>query len=931
MKKKKIKPLKKIKHFEASGWNTTDLDEIARRQYRGQTEKFRIRNVGSDPYFSEFEVHSLESTSCYRVEIRSLGDQINSCDCPDYSNNELGTCKHIEHVLFRLQKKGVKLFKHTEAVGSHFTEIYLDQRDKQIYVSWSKKTKESVRVGLSPFFSAENKLRGDPLLTYKKLMLFITEQLKRLQRYVRVSRHISSFIEYQTRLRERQSAKEIFLKDVNAGKKRLDVVQFPLYPYQKEGMLHLAFTERALLADEMGLGKTVQAIAACELLRKYKNVKRVLVVATASLKTEWEEQIDKFTQSSSMIVVGTRANRLKQYQQPAFFYLTNYEQIVMDKAAIQDILQPDVIILDEAQRIKNWQTKAAQAVKQLKSRYAFVLTGTPLENRIDDIYSIVQFLDPHVFGALFRFNRKFYQVDEKGRATGYKNLDELHQKVCTLMLRRLKQEVEGQLPDRTVNTFFVKMEQEQRDRYDEYKSRVARLVMQSKRRPLSPDEFKKMQMWLSCMRMLCDTPYILDPDCQISPKLSELKKILSEVLLDKTAKILIFSEWERMLQLVRNMLEKQKISIAWHTGSVPQQKRRLEIKRFKEDPLCRIFLSTDSGSVGLNLQNANFVINLDLPWNPAKLEQRIARAWRKHQTRKVQVIYLVCEESIEHQMLGLLAKKQTLAQGVLDGTDDLREMVLPSGRAAFLDRMEQLMAEKSLNEKPQPASPPLQEYQNPTSGERTLFVVADLEQREQIEKKLQSSDNPMPHLEVISPDVFATIQRLAEAGVLVIQSPEKIWQNPEAFTLPIKKLSEKQIEDMRQLLSLAGRKQQMSQVLIDNDFLQESLAAIKAALEATVEAFLYISSSKKTEEITDDLLWIENTLIKEHGFPSAVLELLQGLHQDAALIHPGPVRHLLALQESIFKYVNQECKRHSDVGAKMKEIANKEVAILKYD
>lgn len=125
---------------------------------------------------------------------------------------------------------------------------------------------------------------------------------------------------------------------------------------------------------------------------------------------------------------------------------------------------------------------------------------------------------------------------------------------------------------------------------------------------------------------------------------------------------------------------------------MPQDRRRAEIARFKRDPDCRLFLSTDSGSVGLNLQIASSVINLDLPWNPAKLEQRIARAWRKNQMRTVDVINLVTEDSIEHVMLQVLSQKQALADGVLDGQDDLKAMKLPSGRRAFVERMSAMMA-----------------------------------------------------------------------------------------------------------------------------------------------------------------------------------------------------------------------------------------------
>ena len=140
-----------------------------------------------------------------------------------------------------------------------------------------------------------------------------------------------------------------------------------------------------------------------------------------------------------------------------------------DADDINALLQPDVVVLDEAQRIKNWQTKTARRVKSLRSPYAFVLTGTPVENRIDELYSIVQYLDPELLGPLFRFNRDFYELDERGRPVDYQNLDELRERLKPVMLRRRKADVENELPGRTVKTYFVPMAEEQRLRYEDYR------------------------------------------------------------------------------------------------------------------------------------------------------------------------------------------------------------------------------------------------------------------------------------------------------------------------------------------------------------------------------------------------------------------------------------------------------------------------------
>ena len=340
----------------------------------------------------------------------------------------------------------------------------------------------------------------------------------------------TSWLERESRERSRTKARAKFLADVERGKASFDLVKLPLLPYQREGMLHLAFGERALLADEMGLGKTVQAIAACELLARRKGIERVLVVCPASLKAEWEEQIARFTDRPAKSVFGPRPQRLADYREPTFFNIVNYEQVLSDAEDINTLLAPDVVILDEAQRIKNWQTKTARRVKQLRSPYAFVLTGTPLENRIDELYSIVQYLDPELVGPLFRFNRAFYELDERGRPVNYKNLGQLRDRVAPVMLRRRKADVEGELPGRTVTNYFVPMADEQRLRYEEYSKKAARLLAQAQRRPLLPKEFEQLMIYLACMRMICDTPAILDPTCRVSPKLEELERVLGDLL-----------------------------------------------------------------------------------------------------------------------------------------------------------------------------------------------------------------------------------------------------------------------------------------------------------------------------------------------------------------------------------------------------------------
>jgi len=905
----------------SSGWSTSDADEIERRRMRGVNEAIQVEcQTPDDEFFGFYRVRS-DTDRNYRVEIRSLAEPINSCDCPDHRINGLGTCKHIEALLHRLQHRRKRAYRAAAARCSSYFEIFLDRRDHQIRIIWpvgsGRERRSRTRDILLPFFTDKDLLLAEPLDGLPALERAIDASHIAVKRRIRVSSELKAWLGMLDRRAQQLRSRQHFEAEVSAGSESLDLVKHPLYLYQQEGMLHLTFTGRALLADEMGLGKTVQAIAACELLRRIKGIRRVLVVSPASLKGEWEEQIAKFTDLPSRIIQGPRASRLRQYREPAFFNLVNYEQIRPDVDEINTVLAPDVIILDEAQRIKNWRTKTAMSVKRLNSPFAFVLTGTPVENRIDEVYSIIQFLDPSIFGPLFRFNRDYYQLDERGRAIGYKNLDLLHQRLRPVMLRRRKQDVEGQLPGRTINTYFVAMHKEQMLRYQEYEANVARLAAMARNRPLTKEEMERLQRQLACMRMLCDTPYILDQECRISPKLKELGKIIEEIMEDGDHKIIIFSEWERMLQLVREQVEGMGIGYALHTGKVSQPKRRDQIRRFKDDPDCRLFLSTDSGSLGLNLQVADVVINLDMPWNPARLEQRIARAWRKHQKRPVQVINLVSEHTIEHRMLSLLDQKRLLAEGVVDGKG-VSEMDLPSGRAAFLERIDALVSTQA-KAPPIPPSDPFDRLRDDIlscwsnrlelmelHGEgdrRTLLVVAD-----QLDAALQSAltrqlqeqfPDQRPQLKILDRDTYSTIQSLIEAGVLnVSQDDTRTLYRATAENRSNDDARSLRLSEALEHLARGERKQRMAKLLAQGGFILEALAPMREAVDFALLALTLWRGHKA--ETTPDPELIDSMLVQTKLLPAESLSFTTRLRDEQAELDETQAAKLLAQSASLF-------------------------------
>ncbi|HMC32939.1 MAG TPA: C-terminal helicase domain-containing protein, partial [Myxococcales bacterium] len=391
--------------------------------------------------------------------------------------------------------------------------------------------------------------------------------------------------------------------------------------------------------------------------------------------------------------------------------------------------------------------------------------------------------------------------------------------------------------------------------YAEYESRVARLLAVAKKRPLTREEQEKLQRWLACMRMLCDTAYILTPNNRECPKIHELEAVLEDLDVRRSQKAIVFSEWERMLELVRALAGEMNLGFAWHTGSVPQTKRRDEIRRFKSDPGCRLFLSTDSGGLGLNLQVASVVINLDLPWNPARLEQRIARAWRKHQTRSVHVVNLISEGTIEHRMMGTLAAKQQLADGILDARGDLAAVRMPTAAGGrFLDRLRVLM-EAKIRPDAAPPAPPV-----PSLVERLRAKLGDEIAPRLVDVRVLAADTQAAAVvivdrsgpeverviaarwpevatlasvpagvEVIDASTWEAVQRLARRGLLpALAGPSAPDASPEA--------EERRRMRAAELLRSAERKREMSGVLCAGGFAAEAAAPALDAVELALAA-----------------------------------------------------------------------------------------------
>ena len=485
-------------------------------------------------------------------------------------------------------------------------------------------------------------------------------------------------------------------------------------------------------------------------------------MAPASVKYQWETEIRKFTERSVQVIEGGNKVRQTQYGQPTFFRLINYELVLRDLDEL-NAWHPDLIVLDEAQRIKNWEAKVSRAVKKLRSRYALVLTGTPLENKLEELYSIVQFVDDRRLGPAFQFLSEHRVLDAEGKLVGYRNLNKIREKLEPIFLRRTRAEVLKQLPEQTQNIVYVELADAQRGPYADQQATLTRLVH---KKYLTEIDRRRILCCIANMRMLCDSTFLFDKQTNVSPKLEELAELLRQLIVEGPHKVVIFSQWEMMLQKVAEVVEGLGIGLAMLHGGVPGKERRGLLDRFREDPNCRAFLSTDAGGTGLNLQAADTVINVDVPWNPAVLDQRIARVHRLGQHRPVQVINLVTRGSVEERVLRTLAMKRTLFEGVFaGGSDEVGFQAL--GHQAFLDTMRQLVSDPEPQPVVEMASvvPPTTVAADP----RQVLVQAGVQFLETIAGLFGPAANPEANGQATN--VLASLVGKDQAGQPVLQLP----------------------------------------------------------------------------------------------------------------------------------------------------------------
>ncbi len=477
-----------------------------------------------------------------------------------------------------------------------------------------------------------------------------------------------------------------------------------LYPFQKVAVKYLETAGRALLALDMGLGKSISSLAAASNLIHKNKIKKTLIICPASLKFNWAVEIAKFTDYSYKTIGGDKDYRKESYKNNSDFTIMNYDLLRLDLKYISKC-KWDLIIADEIQRAKNYYTETSKSIKKLKSEYAFGLTGTPIENGLMDLFSVTRFVNPKIFGSNgLYFKERYHVLDGFGgiRSLREDRIHEINRKTSYFIMRRKKRDVLDNLPERITNNYYIELNKEERKLYNRYKQRA-----------VDSDNILEQFVYL---REICDCYNLVeDNEKVISSKLTELKRIIEEDL-PSDAKIIIFTEYERMALILENELKYKSVHL--HGGVKSDCKLEKEIEKsikkefvnlsekeidlkineerkkaicktcpyYNNDEIChtrkkiiskfnneeeyKLLISTNAGKEGLNLQPASVVVNYDKSFNPAVNEQRIGRIERIGQeAEKIFVINLICEDTLEERVEKKNEEKQDLFDKIIDRSD----------------------------------------------------------------------------------------------------------------------------------------------------------------------------------------------------------------------------------------------------------------------
>ncbi len=446
-------------------------------------------------------------------------------------------------------------------------------------------------------------------------------------------------------------------------------VKAKLRPYQQEGLNWLVCLQKnelgGCLADDMGLGKTLQAIALLAYIKQQKISKLPsLIVAPTSLIFNWNKEFEKFAPTMKLLTyTGVKREAIFKDIKKQDVVITTYGTVLNDVVKLQE-QDFNYVILDESQAIKNPNSKRYKSVKLLKAQNRLTLTGTPIENNTFDLYSQMNFLNPGLLGSMSHFKSEFSDAIDKSHSKEASDL--LAQIIYPFLLRRTKNQVATDLPQKTESIIYCEMGYEQRKIYEAFKDKYREFLLNK----FEENGEAKSQMYvlegLTKLRQICNSPQLLNEEEEYSNASIKLDMLIDNVktITSEGSKILVFSQFTSMLALVQERLLDENIVFEYLDGQT--RNREEKVKNFQENDDVSVFLiSLKAGGTGLNLTKAEYVFLIDPWWNPAVENQAIDRCYRIGQTKNVIAYRMICKDTIEEKIVSLQENKKDVSDSII--------------------------------------------------------------------------------------------------------------------------------------------------------------------------------------------------------------------------------------------------------------------------
>lgn len=559
--------------------------------------------INSENIYSNIEDNFKFTYKMEGIEYREINNILNSLKA------KKSFYKTKSNLLLDLEEEEVKSFFYTLEELNLFNddykgELYID-KFKLLYLD--NKIKEN-RV---PFINGKEKIKE------------ITEKLNNKEVYYEIPTNLNA------KLRDYQVRGYNFLKNIE----------------------NLGFG--AILADDMGLGKTIQTIA---LILSLKYKKGIVITPTAVLYN-WKNEFSKFAKDLKIGIIhgsSSERNKIKEKYKEYDVLLTTYGTLRSDIDFYKN-KKFDFCIIDEAQNIKNNKSKTTKCVKDIKSDFKLALTGTPIENNILELWSIFDYIMPMYLNTEENFKEKYYKINDEETLSELKNL------ISPFILRRLKEEVLDELPDKIEKEYILKMDLKEKQIYNTYLKEVKNKIREDKNNKIL------IFSYLTKLRQLCLDPSLLIDDYkEESTKIKTIKEIIKNTI-ENNKKIIIFSQFTKVLKKISKKLEEEKMSYLYLDGNTNAKDRIKLVDKFNNEKENIFLISLKAGGVGLNLTSAHIVVHFDPWWNPAVENQATDRAHRIGQKNVVEVIKLISKDTIEEKILKLQEEKKELIRKVIDG------------------------------------------------------------------------------------------------------------------------------------------------------------------------------------------------------------------------------------------------------------------------